>query len=585
MRGRPRHPLPPRPPGRPDGGVADRGGRRPARARPGAGPRPARRGALGGAGNRGRRRPPRAHDSGDVVRVGDVEVELVHTPGHTPGSQCFLVDGRLVSGDTLFLDGCGRTDLPGGDPEAMYESLTTRLARVPDDTVVFPGHLYSAEPSAVMGETRRNNFVFRPRSADEWLAMFGRMSTPDGPPQIDGRVTPRRRRHGRRGRRLAGRAAGGRDAAGRGLRGPDRARRRRAPPPLRPPAAVQAGPGRDLAARTRRAGRPREDARPRRRTVARPPGRRARRRGARGSSSTTATVWRPTAWCVATGAHPRHLPGTEGARGRHGAADPGRLPRPPRRRDGPTARAAGGGGRGRLHRLGGGGHLSGARVRRSPWSRRCPCRSSRALGEPVGAACGAAARAPRRGPAHRDRGRAVHRRAAGARRRVRRREGAAGAVELADGSVLPADVVVVGIGVVPTTRLARRLGLEVDDGVVCDPRCHAADGVVAAGDLARWLTPPRGRRVGAHRALGDRRRVGGAAARSLLAGRARPPTSTPCPTSGRTSTAAIQVLGHPAPTTRWWWSTALDARRALRRPLRPRRPLHGRRSASAGPAS
>ncbi len=72
-----------------------------------------------------------AHHSGDVVKVGDVPIELVHTPGHTPGSQCFLVDGRLVAGDTLFLDGCGRTDLPGGDPEAMYESLTTRLARCP----------------------------------------------------------------------------------------------------------------------------------------------------------------------------------------------------------------------------------------------------------------------------------------------------------------------------------------------------------------------------------------------------------------------------------------------------------------------
>ena len=71
--------------------------------------------------------------------VGEVPVTLVHTPGHTPGSQCFLVDGRLVAGDTLFLDGCGRTDLPGSDPEAMYESLTTRLAQVPDDTVLYPG--------------------------------------------------------------------------------------------------------------------------------------------------------------------------------------------------------------------------------------------------------------------------------------------------------------------------------------------------------------------------------------------------------------------------------------------------------------
>src|SRR5579872_3806823 len=113
------------------------------------------------------------HDSGDVVTVGDVRIELVHTPGHTPGSQCFSVDGRLVAGDTLFLDGCGRTDLPGADPVAMYESLHTRLARVPDEAVLFPGHLYSAEPSQSMGDTRRWNYVFRPRSVEEWMAMFG----------------------------------------------------------------------------------------------------------------------------------------------------------------------------------------------------------------------------------------------------------------------------------------------------------------------------------------------------------------------------------------------------------------------------
>jgi glyoxylase-like metal-dependent hydrolase (beta-lactamase superfamily II) len=114
-----------------------------------------------------------AHVSGDIVTVGAVPIELIHTPGHTPGSQCFLVDNRLVAGDTLFLEGCGRTDLPGGDAALLYESLTQKLAKVPDDAVLFPGHLYSAEPSATMGETRKWNYVFRPRSEAEWLAMFG----------------------------------------------------------------------------------------------------------------------------------------------------------------------------------------------------------------------------------------------------------------------------------------------------------------------------------------------------------------------------------------------------------------------------
>ena len=114
------------------------------------------------------------HDSGDRVIVGEIPIELIHTPGHTPGSQCFYVDDRLVAGDTLFLDGCGRTDLPGGDPEAMYESITQKLARIPDEATLFPGHLYSPEPSASLGDTRRHNYVFRPRNVEQWLTMFGR---------------------------------------------------------------------------------------------------------------------------------------------------------------------------------------------------------------------------------------------------------------------------------------------------------------------------------------------------------------------------------------------------------------------------
>lgn len=112
------------------------------------------------------------HASGDALNVGAVEIELIHTPGHTPGSQCFLVDGRLVAGDTLFLEGCGRMDLPGADPVQMHESLTTRLARIPDDVVLYPGHRYSPESSATMGDTRQRNTVFRIPDRDRWLAAF-----------------------------------------------------------------------------------------------------------------------------------------------------------------------------------------------------------------------------------------------------------------------------------------------------------------------------------------------------------------------------------------------------------------------------
>src|SRR5688500_400330 len=101
------------------------------------------------------------HVSGDTVLAGEIPIELIHTPGHTPGSQCFFVDGRLVSGDTLFLEGCGRTDFPGSDPAAMYRSLT-RLASLPADTVVYPGHRYSVPSSATMQAITEMNYVYRP---------------------------------------------------------------------------------------------------------------------------------------------------------------------------------------------------------------------------------------------------------------------------------------------------------------------------------------------------------------------------------------------------------------------------------------
>ena len=112
------------------------------------------------------------HEGGDKVSVGDVSITFVHTPGHTPGSQCFLVEQRLVAGDTLFLDGCGRTDLPGGNPGDLYTSLQT-LASLPAATIVCPGHQYSALPSANLGDVVLTNHVFRPSSQQQWLEWFG----------------------------------------------------------------------------------------------------------------------------------------------------------------------------------------------------------------------------------------------------------------------------------------------------------------------------------------------------------------------------------------------------------------------------
>jgi glyoxylase-like metal-dependent hydrolase (beta-lactamase superfamily II) len=118
------------------------------------------------------------HAGGDVLALGSVRVRLLHTPGHTPGSQCFLVEeagrpGLLVSGDTLFLGSCGRVDLPGASPEDMYRSLTGVLAKLPDDTVLYPGHLYSSEPSAPLGHEKRRNPYLRAASLEQFLSFVG----------------------------------------------------------------------------------------------------------------------------------------------------------------------------------------------------------------------------------------------------------------------------------------------------------------------------------------------------------------------------------------------------------------------------
>jgi hydroxyacylglutathione hydrolase len=112
-------------------------------------------------------------ESGDKIDVGGVEIQLLHTPGHTPGSQCFLVEGRVVSGDTLFIDACGRVDFPGGNAEQMYYSLTQKLMALPDDTILFPGHNYARKTQDTLGEQKKTNPYLRFTSLKQFLAAMG----------------------------------------------------------------------------------------------------------------------------------------------------------------------------------------------------------------------------------------------------------------------------------------------------------------------------------------------------------------------------------------------------------------------------
>ena len=107
-------------------------------------------------------------DGGDRVKVGQVEIRFLHTPGHTPGSQCFLVDKNLISGDTLFINACGRCDLPGGDPEEMYRSLN-QLADLDGATVLYPGHNYADEPTSTIGNEKQFNPYLQVTNLEDFL--------------------------------------------------------------------------------------------------------------------------------------------------------------------------------------------------------------------------------------------------------------------------------------------------------------------------------------------------------------------------------------------------------------------------------
>ncbi len=114
----------------------------------------------------------KAIEGGDQISLGPLSLSFLHTPGHTAGSQCITVGDRLISGDTLFIGGCGRCDLPGGDPEQLYQSLT-RLSRLDDRLVVYPGHNYAPETSSTIAEEKSSNPFLKAQSLDGFFNLIG----------------------------------------------------------------------------------------------------------------------------------------------------------------------------------------------------------------------------------------------------------------------------------------------------------------------------------------------------------------------------------------------------------------------------
>jgi len=106
---------------------------------------------------------------GDVLRLGLLEVNVLHTPGHSPDGICLLVDKKLLTGDTLFVGECGRTDLSGGDSAELHASLFEKILRLEDDIVIYPGHDYGTRPFSTLGLERRSNYTLAPRTRQEFI--------------------------------------------------------------------------------------------------------------------------------------------------------------------------------------------------------------------------------------------------------------------------------------------------------------------------------------------------------------------------------------------------------------------------------
>jgi len=108
-------------------------------------------------------------DEGDHLSSGRIRFDVLHTPGHTPDSVLYLFEGNVATGDTLFVGECGRTDLPGGSPEQMFDSLLGRVVRLDDALVVLPGHDYGSTPTSTIGREKRENYVLKPRTKAEFV--------------------------------------------------------------------------------------------------------------------------------------------------------------------------------------------------------------------------------------------------------------------------------------------------------------------------------------------------------------------------------------------------------------------------------
>ncbi len=110
---------------------------------------------------------------GDKITFGDSELSIIHTPGHSKDGICLVGDGKIFSGDTLFVGNCGRIDLPGGSSKELYRSLFEIISNLDDNLVLYPGHNYGPTPTSTLGKEKATNFVMQKRTEQEFIAIMG----------------------------------------------------------------------------------------------------------------------------------------------------------------------------------------------------------------------------------------------------------------------------------------------------------------------------------------------------------------------------------------------------------------------------
>ena len=111
---------------------------------------------------------------GEKIIFGNSELTVFHTPGHSKDSICLVGDGKIFSGDTLFVGNCGRVDLPGGSAKELFHSLFDILYNVDENLVLYPGHNYGSTPTSTLSKEKTNNFVFQKRSEQEFVELMGK---------------------------------------------------------------------------------------------------------------------------------------------------------------------------------------------------------------------------------------------------------------------------------------------------------------------------------------------------------------------------------------------------------------------------